>query len=145
MERPNQPPKPECCPDERIGEVDLWYYRTERRQGSVHRGTSEPQVGPASCLSNSASKTENAGGDELRVTEPKTDGTEGGRGPEDLPGSKSVARPEGDACNRGGPELSRRTNYESQAGKEAQQQEARTEGVEGVGSAHSKQPQGQSP
>jgi hypothetical protein len=53
-----------------------------------------------------------------------------------LPGSKSVARAEADARNRGGPESPCRTNYEGQAGRAAQRQEAPS-GAPGVGSAHS--------
>jgi RNA-directed DNA polymerase len=60
------------------------------------------------------------------------------------PGSQSVARAEGDARNRGGPESSCRTNCEGQAGRAAQRQEAPT-GDPGVGSVHSIQPQGVSP
>jgi group II intron reverse transcriptase/maturase len=63
-----------------------------------------------------------------------------GEGMEGLPGSKSVARAEADARNRGGPESPCRTNYEGQAGRAAQRQEAPS-GTPGVGSAHSNQPQ----
>src|SRR5438034_11551433 len=55
---------------------------------------------------------------------------------EGLPGSKSVARAEADARNRGGPESPCRTNYEGQAGRAAQRQEA-TPDDPGVGSTHS--------
>jgi len=61
-----------------------------------------------------------------------------------LPGSKNVARAQGDTRNRGGPEKSCRTNCEGQAGGTAQRQEAPTE-TPGVGLAHSTQPQGASP
>ena len=47
-----------------------------------------------------------------------------GEGEAGLPGSKSVARAEGDARNRGGPESPCRTNCEGQAGRGAQRQEA---------------------
>jgi len=67
-----------------------------------------------------------------------------GEGVEGLPGSKSVARAEADARNRGGPESPCRTNYESQAGRAAQRQEAPTD-APGVGSVHSIQQQGASP
>src|SRR5439155_21754659 len=63
---------------------------------------------------------------------------------EGLPGSKSVARAEADARNRGGPESPCRTNDEGQAGREAQRQEAPPE-FPGFGLAHSIQPQGASP
>src|ERR1035438_5936827 len=55
MEKSNQPPQTEGCLAE--GEpVDLWYYRVEQPSRSVPRETREPQAGPASCLSHSASK-----------------------------------------------------------------------------------------
>ncbi len=59
----------------------------------------------------------------------------------DLPGSKSVARAKDDARNPGGPELFRRTNYESQAGRITQRQEVRSDGDQGVGSARTNLPQ----
>src|SRR5688572_7805931 len=145
MERSNQPPKPECCPPKGGEKVDLHYFQTERSRRSVHREKREPQAGPASCLSNSASKTTNAAGEGFRLSEPKTKDTNRGEVSEELPGSQSVARAEDEARNWGSPELSRRTNYESQAGKTSQPKEATTEGVEGFGSAHSSQWQGASP
>jgi hypothetical protein len=44
--------------------VDLWSYRKERPSRSVSRDKREPQAGPASGLSNSASKSSSAGRDE---------------------------------------------------------------------------------
>ena len=67
-----------------------------------------------------------------------------GEGIEGLPGSKSVARAEADARNRGGPDSSCRTNYESQAGRATQRQEASSDSP-GVGLAHSIPRQGASP
>jgi hypothetical protein len=55
-----------------------------------------------------------------------------------------VARAEGDTSNEGGPKGPCRTNYEGQAGREAQRQEAPTD-RSGVGLAHSIQPQGKTP
>jgi hypothetical protein len=55
-----------------------------------------------------------------------------------------VARVEGDASNRGGPESSCRTNCEGQAGREAQRQGAPPD-PPGVGLAHSIPRQGASP
>jgi len=124
--------------------VDLWSYRVERPSRSVPRETREPQAGPASCLSNSASKERNASGDGVSLPEPNTETPADGEGVEGLPGSKSVARAEADARNRGGPESPCRTNYEGQAGRAAQRQEAPS-GTPGVGSAHSIQRQGASP
>src|ERR1019366_3797943 len=66
----NQQPKTEGCSAE--GEpVDLWYYRVEQPSRSVPRETREPQAGPASCLSNSASKVPDASGDGVFMPEPK--------------------------------------------------------------------------
>ena len=143
MEKSNQLPKTEGCLAE--GEpVDLWFYRVERPSRSVPREKREPQVGVASCLSNSASKVQDASGDGVYLPEPKTETPAPGEGVEGLPGSQSVARAEGDARNRGGPESPCRTNNEGQAGRVAQRQETPS-GTPGVGSVHSNQPQGASP
>jgi hypothetical protein len=143
MEKSNQLPKTEGCLAE--GElIDLWFYRVKRPSRSVPRDKREPQAGPASCLSDSASKGQSASGDGVNVPEPNTELPAQGEGREGLPGSKSVARAEGDARNRGGPESPCRTNCEGQAGREAQRQEAPPESP-GVGSVHSIQRQGASP
>ena len=143
MEKSNQLPKTEGCLAE--GEpVDLWFDRDERPSRSVSRDKREPQAGPASRLSNSASKAADASGDGVSVPEPNTETPAYDEGLEGLPGSKSVARAEADARNRGGPESPCRTNYESQAGRAAQRQEAPS-GIPGVGSAHSIQWQGTAP
>ena len=143
MEKSNQQPKTEGCSAE--GEaVDLWFYRVERPSRSVPREKREPQAGPASCLSNSASKVPDASGDGVIISEPKIDTPAKGEGVAGLPGSKSVARAEGDALNRGGPESSCRTNCEGQAGRATQRQEALPD-TPGVGLAHSRPGQGVSP
>jgi RNA-directed DNA polymerase len=143
MEKFNQLPKTEDCLAE--GEpVDLWSHRVERPSRSVSRERREPQAGPASCLSNPASKELNASGDGVSFTGTQHGDARQGEGVDGLPGSKSVARAEADARNRGGPESPCRTNYESQAGRLAQRQEAPV-GTPGVGSAHSIQRQGASP
>jgi hypothetical protein len=116
--------------------VDLWFYRVERSSRSVSREQREPLAGPASCLSDSASKDQNASGEALIMAEPKTDVTVQGEVAEGLPGSKSVARAEGNTSNEGGPEGPCRTNYEDQAGREAQRQEALPD-VPGVGLVNS--------
>src|SRR6266853_5980994 len=134
MEKSNQLPKTEGCSAE--GEpVDLWFFRVKRPSRSVSRDKREPQVGVASCLSDSASKAADASGDGVSIPEPKTESSASGEGLKGLPGSKSVARAQADARNRGGPESPCRTNYESQAGREAQRQEAPPD-TPGVGSAH---------
>src|SRR2546428_13233463 len=143
MEKSNQLPKTEGCLAE--GEpVDLWYYRVKRPSRSVLREKREPQAGPASRLSNSASIVQGASGDGVCLPEPNTKMAAQGEAIEGLPGAKSVARAEADARNRGGPESPWRTNHERQAGTVAQRQEA-TPGAPGVGSAHTIQSQGASP
>jgi hypothetical protein len=124
--------------------VDLLYLRLERPSRSVSRKEREPQAGPASCLSNSASKVSKAGGESVMMAEPKTDTTAQGEGVEGLPGSKSVARAQGGTWNEGGPGSPCRTNCESQAGTEAQRQGAPPDDP-GVGLVHSIQWQGQKP
>jgi RNA-directed DNA polymerase len=120
--------------------VDLWGHRVERPSRSVPREKREPQAGPASCLSNSASKELGASGDGVSLPEPNTETSAKGEGVEGLPGSESVARVEGDARNRGGPERSCRTNCEGPAGRAAQRQAAPPD-APGVGSVHSIPPQ----
>ncbi len=143
MEKSNQLPKTEGCLAE--GEpVDLGSYRIERPSRSVPRETREPQAGPASCLSHTASKEPDASGDGVIIPEPKIETPVSGEGVEGLPGSESVARAEGGARNRGGPESPCRTNCEGQAGRAAQRQ-AVPPGTPGVGSVHSIQRQGASP
>jgi hypothetical protein len=78
------------------------------------------------------------------MPEPKIETPVQGEGVEGLPGSESVARAEGGARNRGGPESPCRTNCEGQAGKEPQRQEA-TPDTPGVGLARSIPLQGVSP
>ena len=144
MERSNQPPKTECCPDEGQAPVDLWFFKAERRQGSVHRKLREPQAGVAPSLSNSASKTSAAEGDDFGKSAPNIGQAVKGEAEPNLPGSKSVAREEGTDQNLGSPESSRRTNNESQAGRAGQRQEAWT-GDQGIGSVHSNPRQGRGP
>jgi RNA-directed DNA polymerase len=143
MEKSNQRPKTEGC--SAGGEpVDLWYFRIERPSRSVPREKREPQAGAASGLSHSASKEPDASGETVNSVEPKTVTTATGEVEEGLPGSKSVARAEGDTRNEGGPEGSCRTNCEGQAGREARRKEAHPD-APGVGLAHSIQRQGASP
>jgi len=143
MERSNQPPKTEGCLAEGIL-VDLLYHRKERPSRSVSRDKCEPQAGPASGLSNSASKSSSASGDDVLLSESKTNLSAKGKDGEGLPGSESVARTEGNTRNEGDPKSPCRTNYEGQAGKETQRQEV-PPGASGVGLVHNSQPQGASP
>ena len=121
--------------------MDLHHFQTERSRRSVHREKREPQLGPASRSSNTASKPTNAAGDGVGYPEPKTEEAAKGEVTEELSGSKSVARAEEDTRNWGGPEFSRRTNCEGQAGKPFQREEGMSEGAQGVGSDHSSPPQ----
>jgi len=104
--------------------MDLWFYRVKRPSRSVPREKREPEAGPASCLSNSASRDRHASGEAVKLAEPKTEATVTGKVVEGLPGSKSVARVEGSTWNEGGPESPCRTNCEGQAGTQEQRQEA---------------------
>ena len=137
MERSNQPPEPECCRREGQAATAKDGSGAEQLFGSVHREIGRPQAGVAPRLSNSASKPLDAGGDVVLPTEPKTDSAVTGEALENLPGSKSVACHEQAVRNLGDPVTSRRTNYESQAGREVQRQGEPTKGSLGVGSLHS--------
>ena len=145
MERSNPPPETEdglVVGQEPVVRRPL----AERLSRSVSPGTREPQAGPASGLSNSAPrKPILVDGETVGAVEPNMAATGRGEVVDDQPGSESVARAEGAARNRGGPVHSCRSNYESQAGKAAQRQEAWPEGGLGVGSDHSTQRQGASP
>ena len=86
MEKSNQLPKTQGCLAE--GEpVDQWFDRLERPSRSVPREKREPQAGPASRLSNSASKVLAASGDGVSLPEPNTETPADGEGVEGLPGS----------------------------------------------------------
>ncbi len=137
MARSNQPPKPECCSTKGEEGAGRNRSRPERSRRSVHREKREPQLGPASRSSDRASKPIVAAGDGVGRTEPKTEETAQGEVAEELPGSESVACAEDDTRNWGGPENSRRTNCEGQAGRESQRQGGTPDGTQGVGSAHS--------
>lgn len=144
MERFSQPPEPECC--RREGEAATQAGSgIERPVGGVHREIHEPQAGVAPRLSNAASKPSNASGDTVLTVAPETKSADRGEALEGLPGSQSVASEEETIRNQGDPELSRRTNCESQAGREVQRQEGQTEATAGVGSPHSSYRQGASP
>ena len=134
MEKSNQHPKAEGC-SAGTEPVDLWFYRKKGPPRSVPAVKCEPQAGPATCLSNSASKDLNASGEAVNAAEPSIDVTAKGEVMEGSPGSKSVARTEGDARNEGGPESNCRTHCEGQAGTGTQRQEAPSD-TPGVGWVH---------
>ncbi len=72
--------------------MDLRYYRAERPSRSVPRNKGEPQAGPASCQSDTASKGLEASGDGVDQPEPNTHEAVKGEANGGLPGAKSVAR-----------------------------------------------------
>jgi RNA-directed DNA polymerase len=122
MEKSNQLPKTEGCLTN--GGQPVENHRAEQSSRSVPRENHEPQAGPASCLSNTASIIREASGDGVSCAGTQNEVAAKGEAMEGLPGSKSVAREEGFARNRGGPESPCRTNCEGQAGREAQRQGA---------------------
>lgn len=137
MERSNQPPKTECCRKEGQGPVAteatgpndlLEAYTgklTGRKQASHPAQATQPRNG-----------TKTQAGTEFPITEPNTSQSASGEGQLGLPGSKSVASEESATRNPGDPAHSRRTNYECQAGRPVQRQEAPTQGEQGVRSVH---------
>ena len=124
--------------------MDLLHYRKEQPSRSVSTEKREPQAGPASGLSNSASKRSSASGKGVVMPEAKTESSDKGEDEEGLPGSESVARAEGNTRNEGDPKSPCRTNCEGQAGREAQPKGV-PPGASGVGLVHSSQQQGASP
>jgi len=124
--------------------VDLWGHGKERLSRSVSTEKREPQAGPASSLSHSASRDLQASGQGVLRSESNTEPPVKGEGGEGLPGSESVARAEGSTWNEGDPVGPCRTNCEGQAGREAQTQRSAS-WPPGVGLAHNSQPQGASP
>ena len=142
MGRPNQPPQPECCQQSGQAQPPTEGGQAERTDGSVHRDRPRPPTGVAPGLSNPASKQSPADGDEVIPSEPNTDASAHGEGVSGLPGSQSVARVERIVRNLGSPTDSRRSNFGSQAGRDAQRQGARSDEKSEVRSAHSSQRQG---
>jgi hypothetical protein len=143
MERSNQPPKAEDCLAD--GQpVDLWFYRKEQPSRRVSTAWCEPQAGPASGLSHSASRRITASGEGVFVSKSNTNPSVHGKDGKGLPGSESVARAEGSTWNEGDPKSPCRTNCEGQAGRKAQRQGVLS-GDSGGGLVHSSQQQGLSP
>ena len=128
MERSNQPPKTECCREEgqvpkateAFGPNDLTEAYTGkltgRKQDSHPAKATQPRDG-----------TNTQAGTQFPMTEPNTSQSATGEGQLGLPGSKSVAGEQRADRNLGHPAHSRRTNYESQAGKSPQREEAAAE------------------
>ena len=72
--------------------MDLWFFKAERRQGSVHRKLHGPQAGVAPGLSNTAPKQSIAGGNDVVQSEPHMAEAASGEALVSLPGSESVAQ-----------------------------------------------------
>jgi RNA-directed DNA polymerase len=125
--------------------VDLQFFRVQRPSRSVLTGKREPQAGPASGLSNTASKRADTGGEAVKKAETYSSATSQGEVDGRLSGSESVVRAEDEARNWGGPGGSCRTNCEGQAGKAPPPKGSGTEDPPGVGSVHSTLRQGASP
>jgi hypothetical protein len=144
MERFSQPPKTEGCSAEGQEPTDLKVWRSERPSEKRTQVPARAASGTRIPLKQFSLESPITGGDEVSVAEPNTALADNGKARAGQPGSKSVARAEGEALNRGGPTGSCRTNCEYQAGKKAQRQEAPS-GPSGVGSVHNTQEQGVSP
>ncbi len=144
MERINQSSIPVRCLIEGQGNVRR-KDPTRTTAGKRRQGKARAASGSRVLLKQfSLDTSQNTGGDELSYSELKTDGTATGNVADGLPGSESVACEEENAWNWGGPEISRRTNCEGQAGKAAQRQEVSSDGFQEFGSVHSGQRQGRS-
>src|SRR5512133_636187 len=145
MERSNPSPKTEGGPVE--GQApDLWYFRVERRRGSVPKEPLRPQAGVAPGLSNSASiPCQTADGDKVVNLEPNMTGAAQGEATDSLPGSQRVAPEERVDRNLGDRESSRRTNYERPAGRVSQRQEGLPGSDPGVGFVQRSPEQGHGP
>jgi hypothetical protein len=137
MVRSNQPPKPEGCSVEgqAPGLRPADRTTTEKRTSGKTRAVSRIRL----LLKRWSLERDKCKRGRGRITGTQNRSDRHGEGAEGLPGSESAARDAEGAWNRGGPGHSCRTNYASQAGKAVQRQGARSEGAQGVGSAHSSQ------
>ena len=145
VERPNPPPKPECCREK--GQIEAAPSRGDRTiSWRRTQGNSQAASGGRTPLKQFSPETvRHAGGDGVILPEPNKEETVEGEVSRNLPGSQSVAREEQTVRNLGGPADPRRTNCGSQAGKSDQRQEGSSQGQQGFRSAHSSQRQGASP
>jgi RNA-directed DNA polymerase len=143
MEKSNQLPKTEGCLAE--GEpVGLWILPGRTTVEKRTQGKARAASGSRILLKQFSLESARGKRGRCPITGTQNRDARSGEGVEGLPGSKSVARAEGVARNRGGPESPCRTNCEGQAGRAAQRQEVPSD-PSGVGLAHSIQPQGASP
>src|SRR5437867_10732402 len=120
VERPNQPPKPECCRTE--GQAQTSAVGEEGRTTVWKRTQRDAQAasGSRTPLKQSSLETiqNNAGGDGVVSPEPNTEETDRGEVSRDLPGSQSVAREQRVVQKLGSPAASRGTNCGGQTGQE---------------------------
>lgn len=129
MERSNQPPKTECCPEkgQAMGATEaskpnnFW----EAYTGKIIGRKQDSHPVKAIQLREGAYTQ---AGTKSPYSEPNTSLTDKGEVRLGLPESKSVACDERADRNLGGPDDSRHTNYECQAGKLIQRQEGLVEG-----------------
>jgi len=129
-ERPNQPPKPECCRTEGQAQASAADVENRTTVWKRTQGDSQAASGSRTPLKQSSLETiQYAGGDGVASPEPNTEETVSGEVSGDLPGSKSVAREERAVRKLGSPAASRGTNCGGQTGQEVQRQEDLPTGV----------------
>src|SRR6266568_4801277 len=125
VERPNQPPKPECCRTEGQAQASTTGDEGRTTVWKRTQGESQAASGSRTPLKQSSLETtqNNAGGDDVVSPEPNTEETDTGEVSRDLPGSQSVAREQRAVQKLGSPAASRGTNCGGQTGQEVQRQE----------------------
>ncbi len=125
VERPNQPPKPECCRTEGQAQASATAAEDRTTVWKHTQGDSQAASGSRTPLKQFSLETiqNNAGGDGVVSPEPNTEETATGEVSRDLPGSQSVAREQRAVQKLGSPAASRGTNCGSQTGQEVQRLE----------------------
>jgi RNA-directed DNA polymerase len=139
-ERPNQPPKPECCLVEGQAQAPAKGAASRTTAGKRTQGTSQAASGSRTLLKQSSLETTKpAGGHSVFVLEAHIEETAKGKVSEDLPGSKSVAREDRAVQKLGRPAAFPGTNCGSQREQEDQRQEGLPTGQQeqGIRLAHS--------
>ena len=112
VERPNQPPKPECCRTEGQAQASAMGGEGRTTVWKRTQGDSQAASGSRTPLKQSSLETtqNNAGGDGVVSPEPNTEETDTGEVSRDLSGSQSVAREQRAVRKLGGPANSRSAN-----------------------------------
>src|SRR5438034_4662142 len=120
VERPNQPPKPECCRTEGQAQASATAAEDRTTVWKHTQGDSQAASGSRTPLKQFSFETiqNNAGGDGIVSPEPNTEETATGEVSRDLPGSQSVAREQRAVQKLGSPAASRGTNCGSQRSEE---------------------------